>query len=85
MKFATETPLRYFGFWGGAESNAQLLTLSQLDMLDEILGEMYSDGWEISQTRLNDMFRFDFDYIATLLGFKDAEDLERAARGESDE
>lgn len=82
MNYTVEIPLRNFEFWGGAKSKAQLLTPSQLDQIDDIFSVTRQP---IDQTDINDLFWFEFDYIATLLGFEDGDDLERAARGESDE
>lgn len=82
MKYTVEIPLRDFEFWGGAKSKAQLLTPSQLDQIDDVFSVTRQPS---SEDYINNLFWFEFDYIATLLGFEDGDDLERAARGESGE
>lgn len=66
MRIINETSLTAFRWWGGAELNARMLTESELDMLDDMLIELYPNG--IDSTMLNDAMRFDFDNICDLLG-----------------
>ena len=66
MRVISEMSLTSFEFWGGAELNARMLTESELDMLDDMLIELYPNG--IDSTMLNDAMRFDFDNICDLLG-----------------
>ena len=66
MKMYNETSLTVFRWWGGAELNARMLSFSELDMLDDILTELYPNG--IDSTMLNDAMRFDFVNICDLLG-----------------
>lgn len=66
MIVMNETSLTAFRWWGGAELNARMLSVSELDMLDDILTELYPNG--IDMTLLNDIMRFDFGNICDLLG-----------------
>ena len=54
MKVYSEKSLRNFEFWSGAKSNAEELTLEQIDMVESILEELYPDGME--ETQINDFF-----------------------------
>lgn len=71
--------LHDFDFWGGAVNRASLLTYDELDIIESNLEEIYPDG--MSKTLINDIFWFDFDWVAEMLGYKDEEDL----RSERDE
>ena len=72
MKVYSEKSLRNFEFWSGAKSNAEELTLEQIDMVESILEELYPDGME--ETQINDFFWFEFDTIREWLGIKKEED-----------
>lgn len=75
MKYIIEENLAYFEFWGGAKERKEFLSYEDFcvidDQLEEIFGEIPTD------TQINDLFWFDNDYIAELLGFEDWEELER--------
>lgn len=66
MKMYNETSLTAFRWWGGAELNARMLTESELDMLDDMLIELYPNG--MSETLINDVMWFEFDFVCGLLG-----------------
>ena len=72
MKVYSEKSLRNFEFWSGAKSNAEELTLEQIDMVESILEELYPDGME--DVQINDFFWFDFDTIREWLGIEKEED-----------
>lgn len=72
MKVYSEKSLRNFEFWSGAKSNAEELTLEQIDMVESILEELYPDGME--DVQINDFFWFEFDTIREWLGIKDEEE-----------
>ena len=74
MKVYSEKSLRNFEFWSGAKSNAEELTLEQIDMVESILEDAYPDGME--DVQINDFFWFDFDTIREWLGIKDEEEEE---------
>lgn len=72
MKIYTEIALKDFEFWSGAKQTAQCLTDDDFDIIENILedeGESYSD------TDINDIFWFEKDWIAEMLGYIDFDDL----------
>ena len=71
MKIYKEESLQNFEFWSGAKANAETLTYEQLDTVEAILEDLYPEG--ISDTQLNDIFRFDFDQIQEWLGIEPEE------------
>ena len=75
MIVTSEINLQDFEGWSGAESTLALLSYSQINTLQSILEEAYPEG--IDETQLNDILRFETDWIAELLGFTDWECLER--------
>ena len=83
MIYTVEKPLSQFEFWSGAKQRTDHLTTEQLDrlesMMPDILGEKPTD------TAINDLFWFEEDYIAQLLGFKNWKALERYNDGEDEE
>lgn len=74
MKIYSETSLRNFEFWSGAKDRAEQLTYDQLDQIESILESEYPDG--MSDTEINDLFWFEEDWIANILGFSSWENLE---------
>lgn len=66
MRYIVDDTLRNFNFWGQAKQNVNnYLTYDELDELDDILDEVLT---EPTDTEINDLFAYDFDYICTLLG-----------------
>ena len=74
MQVIQEVVLARFEFWGGAKYTAKWLTYGDFFKLEDELNMLYPDG--IDGTALNDMFWFERDYIAELLGFENWEALE---------
>ena len=64
MIVINDCSLTAFQWWGGAELNARMLTLSELDALDNILMDLYPNG--INET----MLWFEFDFVCDLLGLR---------------
>lgn len=83
MTYTVEKPLYQFEFWSGAKERTDHLTMEQLDRLDDLLPEVL--GENPTDTAINDLFWFEDDYIAQLLGFDRWEALERYNDGEDDE
>ena len=77
MKYVTETYLTNFDFWSGARSRADVLTYEQLERLDNILPDAmgWNDSNLPSDTEINDLFWFEENFIAQLLGFDSFEEL----------
>lgn len=73
MLIHTETSLRDFQFWAGGADRANCLTSEQLDLVEEVLEEIYPNG--IDETELNDLLWFDEDIIAEWLGYADFDEL----------
>ena len=75
MIVTNEIDLRNFEGWSGGESTLATLSYDQIDTLQFILEDAYPEG--IDETHLNDILRFETDWIAEMLGFTDWECLER--------
>ena len=73
MKIYTETSLRHFDFWSGAIDTVNHLTAEQLDEIETQLEDLNPDG--MSETEINDLFWFEEDYIAEMLGFSSWDEL----------
>lgn len=72
MKIISETSISNFDFWGGAKDNAKELTNKQFNDLESILEDIYPEG--MTDTQLNDLFWFDFDWIKEQLGIEEEEE-----------
>lgn len=66
MKIYSEKSLRNFEFWSGAKDRAQYLTDDELSTIENELENIYPDG--LSETELNDLFWFEFDWICEMIG-----------------
>ena len=73
MKVYTETSLTNFEFWSGAKDTVKYLTYDELEQIEAILEDVYPDGME--DTQINDIFWFEDDWIAEMLGYEDFEAL----------
>lgn len=88
MTYTVNKSLSEFSFWSGAKERTDNLTIEQLDRLDDLLSEAmeWNETDNIpSDATINDLFWFEDDYIAQLLGFKNWEALERHNSGEDEE
>lgn len=75
MKIYKDYYLHDVNFWGGAKDNIKYLTKDDFTVVELELEEMYPDG--IEETELNDLFRFDIDEVAIILGYDDFDDLKK--------
>lgn len=73
MKIYTENSLSNFEFWSGAKDRAKYLTEEEFDTIETILEDIYPDG--MSETQINDLFWFEEDWIAEMLGYNDFEEI----------
>lgn len=73
MKIYTEESLKNFEFWSGAKDTVKYLTDDELDTMESILEDCYPDG--MSDTQINDLFWFEEDWIAEMLGYNDFEEI----------
>ena len=81
MYIKEEISLKNFEFWSGARENAKQLTDDEMDKLEKILEEDASCGeFMYTDTQINDLFWFDFDFVCELLGITDEEIRERGNR-----
>lgn len=69
MIYQVEESLKYFKFWGQAQSVAQEFTDEQLDQLEDLISDMFCDEYP-TDTQINDLFAYESDYLKELLGFK---------------
>lgn len=75
MKIYTETSLVNFEFWSGAKDRVQYLTDDELNTIENELEDLYPDG--LSETELNDLFWFEFDWVCSLIGTTEEEVISR--------
>lgn len=68
MKVYDEISLISFKAWGGAEDNLAALTTDDYDNLEAVIEDIYPEG--IDATALNDILRFDFNWCAHSLGYR---------------
>ena len=81
MTYTCDESLTNFEFWSGARDRAAALTYDQLNQLDDLLPDVMG----LDDTEINDLFWFEEDFIAQLLGFDNWEALERHNSGEDEE
>lgn len=74
MKVYKEIPLSDFDFWSGAYATAYVLTEKEFDIIEAELESPYPDGMD--ETAINDIFWFEQDWIAEMLGYECWEHLE---------
>lgn len=82
MKIYTENSLRHFDFWSGAKETVKYLTDEELDTIETILEDYYPEG--MSETQVNDIFWFEDDWIAEMLGYNDFEEIMNRNNNEED-
>ena len=83
MKVYAETSLKDFEFWSGAKDTVEYLTDDELDTMETILEDLYPDGME--DTQINDIFWFEDDWIAEMLGYEDFEAIMNRDKEEEEE
>ena len=70
-----EISLAEFPFWGPAESHVEYLNDKDFEIIEQELEYEYKTQIGIDKTALNDLFSYDEDYIANILGYDDFEQL----------
>lgn len=83
MKIYEEKSLRDFDFWSGAKDTVKYLTDDELEQIEAILEDAYPDGME--DTQINDIFWFEDDWIAEMLGYEDFEAIMHRDEEEEEE
>ena len=69
MKIYREGSLSNFEFWSGAKANAEEFTLEELDQITAEL-EAVEDENGYSEIEINDLMRFEPEYLASLIGLE---------------
>ena len=64
-----------FDFWGGADFTAQYLNTNDFIAIEQVLEDTYPEG--LSEEEINDIFRFEDDWIAVILGYSSFDELIR--------
>jgi hypothetical protein len=72
MKIYKEVNYDSMEFWSGGQDTVNDLTDEQLKRVWDYLEDTYD---EMDETKLNEFFWFDRDFIAELLGFEDYDEL----------
>lgn len=73
MKYIVEKSLSDFKFWGGAKYNAEQFTNEELDIIGERLeGDVFATT--PTETQINDLFWFDMESVASIVGLHVNED-----------
>lgn len=73
--FNENTSLAGFETWSGAtDTKNTIIEHGKIDEFDNLIEELYPDG--LSETTLNDLLRFDSDFIFESLGIKDEDENE---------
>ena len=65
IRYYVEESLSSFEFWGDAKPFVKRLTLDELELMDDVLGE-YGD--ELSEININDIFAYDRSWVCECLG-----------------
>ena len=73
MKVYSEKGFNDFEFWSGAKDRAEKLTTDEGNMTFACLEECYPEG--LSETEINDIFWFEEDFIAEVLGYQSFEEI----------
>ena len=73
MKVYKEVNAYNFDFWSGAKDTVKYLTDEEVNMIFEMLEELYPEGMD--ETEVNDLFWFEDDTIAEWLGYRSFEEI----------
>ncbi len=73
MTIICNDSLYNFEFWCGATETAKYLTWEDFNTIEAIFEDIYPDG--MTDTQINDIFWFEEDWIADMLGYNSFEEL----------
>lgn len=73
MEYIVETRLSNFQFWSGAKDRASMLTTEQLDRIEDELEAIWHDKTP-TDSEINDLFWFEFEFVCGLIGLIYASD-----------
>ena len=74
MKYAKEQSLRDFQFWSGAADRVKDLTGEDLDTIEAAIEDCFGEDIP-TEGEINDIFWFDSDWVAQILGYDGWDDL----------
>ena len=75
MKITTETSLVDFQTWSGAtDTKIAIIDNLKSEEFDSLIEELYPDG--LTDTELNDLLRFESEWIFESLGISEEEETE---------
>jgi hypothetical protein len=83
MKITKEIDLEDFEFWGEGRELAKLLDSSDFSTIENYLNDVYPEG--LDEVDLNDIFSFEEEHIATILGYHDYEEMLKDKQTEEEE
>lgn len=66
MKITKELNLSEFEGWSGGADTLKELTFDEMDILQEILEDIYPEG--LTDTQLNDILWFEDEWISEMIG-----------------
>lgn len=65
IKYYVEESLRSFQFWGHAKEFAKLLNGDELDIIDDVIGDVCD---KLSDVNINDIFAYDRSWVCECIG-----------------
>ena len=75
MKVVSEVSLWDFEGWSGAEETIRIIIKNdKVEEFEQLIEELFSEG--INETHLNDLLRFEDDWIFEMLGISEEEEEE---------
>lgn len=78
MKITSERSLASFDFWSGGRDRAMMLTYEEMEEVEMALEDLYPDG--MTDTELNDLFWFDFNFVCECIGLEYDEENDEVIR-----
>ena len=73
MKIVSEVSLWDFEGWSGAEETIRIIIKNdKVEEFEQLIEELFSEG--INETHLNDLLRFEDDWIFEMLGISEEEE-----------
>lgn len=83
MKIVKEIDLEDFEFWGQGRDLAEHLESSDFNTIEHYLNEEYPEG--LDEVELNDIFSYEEEHIANILGYHDYEEMLKDRQSEEEE
>ena len=68
MLIKMDVKLRDFDFWCGAIGNRKKFTDEEMDELEEVMSEFYSNGITPTEMDINDLMWFEPEHLAGWIG-----------------